>query len=234
MVKPVRGGSRANTTQVFARMSSRIVPSSANRRTPVRRPGAGGGKQTRRAPFTPALTISHRELLTAGADIAFRQSLYLMVLAFSRLQTCREAFGRALGLTGTQFAVLIGTAYRQDRDGVSIRALADHIQLAPTHVTTEVGRLIRKGLLNKAVNLHDRRGVLVRLTRKGEAAVGEVAPFVRRVNDRLFAGMTRQDFAVVSAFLSQFAANSEEALDEIGRTERTRRAGLARAGLRLR
>ena len=77
----------------------------------------------------------------------FRQSLYLMVFAFSRLQTCREAFGRALGLTGTQFAVLIGTAYRQGHEGVSIRALADHIQLAPTHVTTEVGRLIGKGLL---------------------------------------------------------------------------------------
>src|ERR1700704_5779078 len=104
--------------------------------------------------FAPPLTASHGELLTAGTDVAFRQSLYLMVLAFSRLQTCREAFGRALGLTGTQFAVLIGTAYQQGRDGVSIRSLADHIQLAPTHVTTEVGRLIGKGLLGKVVNPH--------------------------------------------------------------------------------
>jgi DNA-binding MarR family transcriptional regulator len=159
----------------------------------------------------------------------FRQSLYLMVLAFSRLQTCREAFGRALGLTGTQFAVLIGTAYRQGGEGVSIRALADHIQLAPTHVTTEVGRLIGKGLLIKTINRHDRRGVLVRLSRQGEAAVGKVAPFVRRVNDRLFASITRRDFAVVSSFLSQFAKNSEEALDEIRRTERSRNAGQKRA-----
>jgi MarR family transcriptional regulator, organic hydroperoxide resistance regulator len=199
-----------------------------------RRAPAGGRKQTRRAPFTPPLTISHREMLAAGTDAAFRQSLYLMVLAFSRLQTCREAFGRALGLTGTQFAVLIGTANGQGPDGVSIRALADRIQLAPTHVTTEVGRLIGNGLLIKAPNRRDRRGVLVRLTRHGEAAVGEVAPFVRRVNDRLFAGMTRRDFAIVSAFLSRFAANSEEALDEIRRTERTRGAGPARAGSRLR
>jgi len=190
-----------------------------------RRAPAGGRQGTGQPPFTPPLTISHGELLTAGADVAFRQSLYLMVLAFSRLQTCREAFGRALGLTGTQFAVLIGTAYRQGGDGVSIRVLADHIQLASTHVTTEVGRLIGKGLLTKAVNRHDRRGVLVRLSRQGEAAVGEVAPFVRRVNDRLFAGITRRDFAIVSAFLSRFAGNSEEALDEIRRTERIRHAG---------
>ena len=213
------------------------MPSRANR-APARGPDQArkpAAKPTRReASFAPPLTVSHAELLAAGTDVAFRESLYLMVLVFSRLQTCREAFGRALGLTGTQFAVLIGTAYGQgqvgvpsgDRAdvqaGVSIRALADHIQLAATHVTTEVGRLAAMGLLTKTVNRQDRRGVLVRLSRQGEAAVCEVAPFVRRVNDRLFAGISRRDFAVVSAFLSRFAANSEEALDEIRRTERSR------------
>ncbi len=215
------------------------MPSRANP-APVRAPDHArkpAGRPTRRkTSFAPPLTVSHGEMLTAGTDVAFRESLYLMVLAFSRLQTCREAFGRALGLTGTQFAVLIGTAYGQGQGGVpssdraefqvgvSIRALADHIQLAPTHVTTEVGRLTARGLLIKTVNRQDRRGVLVRLSRRGEAAVGEVAPFVRRVNDRLFAGISRRDFAVVSAFLSRFAANSEDALDEIRRTARSRRA----------
>jgi MarR family transcriptional regulator, organic hydroperoxide resistance regulator len=182
-----------------------------------------------RAPksFAPPLTVSHADLLAEGTDVPFRQSLYLMVLAFSRLAICREAFGRALGLTGTQFAVLIGTAYQQGQDGVSIRALADHVQLAATHVTTEVSRLIDKGLLTKTVNRHDRRGVLVRLSRRGEAAVVTVAPLVRQVNDRLFAGISRRDFVNVSAFLSRFAANSEDALDDIRRIERSRRGGPA-------
>ena len=131
----------------------------------------------------PPLTVSHPALLVAGSDQSFREALYLMVLAFGRLLTCREAFGRTIALTGSQFAVLIGTAYRQNTDGVSIRALADHVQLASTHVTTEVGRLIRKGLLSKRANERDRRGVLVRLTPAGEAALIELAPFLRRVND---------------------------------------------------
>jgi DNA-binding MarR family transcriptional regulator len=170
--------------------------------------------------FAPPLTVSHRDLLAAGEDVTFRRSLYLMVLAFSRLATCREAFGRALGLTGSQFAVLIGTAYQQGEEGVSVRALADHIQLAATHVTTEVGRLIAEGLLTKAVNGRDRRGVLIRLSPRGEAAVREVAPFVRRVNDLLFAGVSRREFAAVSEFLTRFAANTEDALDELRRTAR--------------
>jgi MarR family transcriptional regulator, organic hydroperoxide resistance regulator len=204
-------------------MPSRPVPRTVGDRPEAGRPRPASSRDASgpgRKRFAPPLTVSHRELLTSGEDVAFRRSLYLMVLAFSRLQTCREAFGRALGFTGSQFAVLIGTAYQQHDHGVSVRMLADHIQLASTHVTTEVGRLIAKGLLVKSVNPQDRRGVLVRLSPRGEAAVREVSAFVRRVNDLLFAGVSRRDFAEISAFLTRFAANSEEALDEIRRTER--------------
>ena len=170
-------------------------------------------------------TVSHVALLKNGGDEAFRQTLYLMVLAFGRLQSCREAFGRAMALTGPQFAVMIGTAYRQKADGVSIRELADHVQLAASHVTTEVGRLIRKGLLIKRPNARDRRGVLVRLSRRGEAALLGVAPLVRAVNDLLFRNVTRKDFAVISRFLRMFALNTELALAEIRGREQSHAAG---------
>jgi DNA-binding MarR family transcriptional regulator len=147
-----------------------------------------------------------------------------MALAFGRLHSFREAFGRALALTGSQFIVLIGTAYRQGRDGVSIRALSDHTQLAATHVTTEVGRLIGKGLLTKSANTSDRRGVLVRLSPNGEAAIRDINPLLRRVNDLLFQNVSRDDFATVSQFLSTFVLNSEYALAEVRRSERERTA----------
>jgi DNA-binding MarR family transcriptional regulator len=192
-----------------------------HKRTRSRRPA---GRARNGVDYVPPLTVSHGALLTAGSDVGFREALYLMVLAFGRLISCREAFGRALALTGSQFAVLIGTAYAQSGDGVSVRALADHIQLAPTHVTTEVGRLIRKGLLVKKINPRDRRGVLVRLSARGEAAVRQLAPFLRRVNDLLFQNVRRKDFGTVSRFLRTFALNSEHALDEIRRCERERRS----------
>jgi len=173
----------------------------------------------RAALFVPPLTVSHPAMLASGSDVAFRETLYSMVLAFSQLIACREAFGRALALTGSQFAVLIGAAYRQGREGVSIRALADHVQLAPTHVTTEVGRLVRKGLLAKRINRRDRRGVLVTLSPKGEAAVRAISPFLRRVNDLLFRDVRRSELAAVSRFLRVFLRNGEQALAEIRRRE---------------
>lgn len=172
--------------------------------------------------FVPPATITHPSLLKSGGDVAFREMLYLMVLAFGRLYTCREAFGRSLGLTASQFIVLIGTAYRQGSKGVSIRGLADHTQLAATHVTTEVGRLIGEGLLTKQASTSDRRSVLVRLTPKGEDAIRTVNPLLRRVNDLLFTDVSREDFAVLSRFLEKFALNSEYALAEIRRSDRQR------------
>jgi DNA-binding MarR family transcriptional regulator len=186
----------------------------------------------RRGAFMPPATVTLPAMLVGGGDVAFRETIYQMALAFGRLRTFREAFGRALGLTASQFIVLIGTAYRQGADGVSIRALAEHTQLAATHVTTEVGRLIVKGLLTKATNARDRRSILVRLTPKGEAAIRDITPLLRRVNNRLFQNIPRGDFAVVSRFLATFALNSEDALDEIRRAEREARG--RRAGFNLR
>jgi DNA-binding MarR family transcriptional regulator len=174
--------------------------------------------------FVPPATITLPQMLSSGSDMSFRESLYLMFQAFGRLQSFRDAFGKALSLTASQFIVLIGTANRQGNEGVSIRALADHTQLAATHVTTEVGRLIGKGLLSKSANERDRRGVLVQLTPKGEAAIVAINPLLRRVNDRLFQNVSREDFATVSRFLSTFALNSEDALAEVRRAERERAA----------
>jgi len=175
--------------------------------------------------FVPPTTITLPPMLKSGGDVAFRETLYLMALTFGRLHTCREAFGRALELTSSQFIVLIGTAYQQGGAGVSIRALADHTQLAATHVTTEVGRLIDKGLLTKEASTLDRRSVLVRLSPKGEDAIRAINPLLRRVNDLLFADVSREEFAAVSSFLERFALNSEYALAEIRRSERQRSSG---------
>src|SRR5690348_1669384 len=108
-------------------------------------------KKTRRSAlqgsgFSVPSTISRRDYFKDGSDDWFRDALYRLVQALSRLLVCREAFGRQLGLTGSQFTVLIGVAYRQGDTGVTVASLANYIGLAATHVTTEVGRLIRKDL----------------------------------------------------------------------------------------
>jgi DNA-binding MarR family transcriptional regulator len=180
----------------------------------------------RSSAYRPPTTISREEFLQEGSDEAFREIIYAMVLGLGRLLACRERFGRALGLTGSQFAVLIGVAYRQGADGVAIRDLAAHVLLAPPHVTSEVGRLMRKGLLAKEPSPVDRRSVLVSLTAEGEAAVGRIAPLVRSTNDLLFAGIGREELEGAGTVMRQLARNSEGALHEL--RARRPRAGPAK------
>jgi DNA-binding MarR family transcriptional regulator len=189
------------------------------RKVTIEREAARAAPTMQEDGFALPATVSHAALLEAGGDAAFRQILYLMVTSFGRLLACRDAFGRSVELTGSQFAVLIGTAYTQGTGGVTISRLADHVQLAATHVTTEVGRLCRRGLLKKALNPDDRRSVLVRLTPRGEQRLTELAPFVRSVNDMLFAGIDRQQFLQLGEFLTRFVKNTEAAMGEIRRRE---------------
>lgn len=183
-------------------------------------------KQPRHAKrlFSPPLTVSHASLLVDGSDDRFRQLIYLFVEVLGRMNMCREAFGRSIGLTGSQFAVLVGVAYRQGEQGVTVKRLAQYIHLAPTHVTTEVGRLIRKGLLSKCAADDDRRSVLVSLTREGEETVTSVSEFVRRVNDILFDGVSARDVDNAESLFNRLSRNSEFAIAELKVAEREERS----------
>jgi MarR family transcriptional regulator, organic hydroperoxide resistance regulator len=174
--------------------------------------------------FVSPLTISRKDLLKNGSDDWLRDVIYRLVQALGRLTTCREAFGRQIDLTSSQFAVLIGVAYRQGDEGIPIANLAGYIGLAATHVTTEVGRLTRKGLLRKRPNGRDGRSVLISLSPEGERAINEVAPFVRHINDLLFAGIDRSEIEAVRTFAENLIRNSEYALVEMRVAEASRKS----------
>lgn len=169
------------------------------------------------AAFQAPVTISRDEFLSAGSDRAFREAIYSTVMALESLLKCRDIFGRVLGLTASQFAVLMGTAYRQGEAGVSIRDLAEHVRLAAPHVTTEVGRLIRKGLLSKQQDQVDRRSVLVSLSPAGETAVNVIAPLVRRVNDMLFEDISAAELAAVERILRRLTINADRVFAQVRR-----------------
>jgi|SRR6185312_12087761 len=167
--------------------------------------------------YKPPLTVSRGEFLVEGSDKDFRRSIYALVQCVSRLLACREAFGRELQLTPSQFAVLMGVAHSQDTDGITIRELAEHVTMASTHVTTEVGRLERVGLLTKRPSETDGRSVCVSLTPRGEREIARVTPFIRQINDLLFRDIDARSLSVTHHVASQLILNSESALAEVRR-----------------
>src|ERR1700761_3384033 len=129
-------------------------------------------------PYRPPVTISRKEFLVQGSDAEFRRSIYAMVQGVGRLLACRDAFGKELNLTPSQFVVLMGVAHAQGSGGVTIRALPDHVALASALVTPDVRRLEEAGLLVKRPSLVDKRSVGGFLQPRGEEEGAGVVPFI--------------------------------------------------------
>ena len=165
--------------------------------------------------YRPPVTISRKEFLVQGSDSDFRSSIYAMVQCVGRLLACRDAFGKELNLTPSQFVVLMGVAQSQGSGGVTIRGLADHVALASTHVTTEVRRLEEAGLLVKRPSPVDKRSVRVFLQPRGEQEVARIAPFIRLINDVLFEDIDPDALKTTQRVARQLILNSESALAEI-------------------
>jgi DNA-binding MarR family transcriptional regulator len=164
--------------------------------------------------FHPPLTTSREEFLKDGTDQLFREAIYALALSVEKLLSCRNVFARILHLTPSQFAVLMGVASQQGGRGVTIKDLAAHLAMAPTHVTTEIGRLEAKGLLLKRSNEADRRSILVTLTSKGEKEVEQVSPVVREVNDILFHNISVKSLINAHVVANKIIANSADALSQ--------------------
>jgi DNA-binding MarR family transcriptional regulator len=167
--------------------------------------------------YRPPVTVSREDFLIDGSDADFRRSIYAMVQSVGRLLACRDAFGREMDLTPSQFAVLMGVAHCRQREGVSIKNLADHVGLASTHVTTEVGRLERAGYLIKKPSSADRRSVCIFLTPHAKNEIARVTPFIRLINDALFRDIDPASLSIAHRVARQLILNSERALAEVRR-----------------
>ncbi|HEY7607638.1 MAG TPA: MarR family winged helix-turn-helix transcriptional regulator [Alphaproteobacteria bacterium] len=177
--------------------------------------------------YAPPVSVSRPACLENGRDDRLRALLHALFVTAARFEDVRGAFGRRIGATGPQYTILAAIAERQGsaggEAGVGIRALADHLHVAPSHITTEVNKLVSLGLVEKRANPADGRGVLVRLARPGEAALDRLGPFRREINDLLFDGVSRIDFQTLARLFERFLVNTERALDRIGLEERERK-----------
>jgi DNA-binding MarR family transcriptional regulator len=173
-------------------------PSRAAART--RTPGTRGDKS--------ALTVSLPQFLIEGSDLHFREFIADLFAAAAGMQSLRRALAKSIDLSAAEFSVLLATWYLQKKGRVGVTAVAQHLHVATAHVTAEVGKLVRAELIKKTQDSTDTRAVTLVLTRKGEAILSDLAPLLRRINDRLFSGNTANAVTVVAKFLKHVADES--------------------------
>jgi DNA-binding MarR family transcriptional regulator len=161
-------------------------------------------------------TVSRRALLEAGSDRRFRTLLHDLFTISARMELVREHLGRRLGISGPQYTVLAAVAHLQGEQGASVSAVAKTLHVSSAFVATESRKLAQRGLLDKLTNPHDRRGVLLSLSRAGRGEIRRIGAEIRSINDVFFGSLDAKAFAALSAAASALVGGSRKAVQLVG------------------
>jgi DNA-binding MarR family transcriptional regulator len=158
------------------------------------------------------LTASKRELLDNGDDHTLRALLH-DYFAFARnLEAARAKFAAYIGLSPTQYMILIAIAHAPEDEALGISQIADKLHLSGAFVTIEVNKLEADKLVRKAPHPSDGRRIQLAVTHEGVSRLRRLAAFQRPVNDALFGMLSRDEMRNLASLLAMLAANGRSAV----------------------
>jgi DNA-binding MarR family transcriptional regulator len=171
-----------------------------------------------KGPGFPPASVSRPPLLDGdGRDRSFRATVYDLLTVGARMQAVRDRLAAEMGVTGPQYGILMAVSHAQDEEGgAGVRAIARRLHVSGPFVTAQVNRLVAAGLVEKRPNPADGRGVILRVSAAGRAALDRTAPAIRDANDRFFAPLDRDDFEALSDIAARLVESSEAAVAAFG------------------
>jgi DNA-binding MarR family transcriptional regulator len=158
------------------------------------------------------LTASKPELLDEDGDRTLRGLLYDFFAFGHSLEAARAKFASHVGLSPTQYLILIAIKNSTLDEPMGINQLANRLRLSGTFITNEVNKLVSDGLIEKIAHPSDGRRVQLTVTGQGFSLLTRLAILQRPVNDALFGMLTREEFKLLSQLLARLAADSDRAV----------------------
>ncbi|MBR1154072.1 MarR family winged helix-turn-helix transcriptional regulator [Bradyrhizobium sp. JYMT SZCCT0428] len=171
-------------------------------------------KQNSRATVFPPTTISAPALMVDGGDDAFRRLVDNLMLFADQIQDVRQNLSTAMGVTQPQYKILMILAHDDEHSGMTLKRLANEMSVSPSFAVLETKKLIERGLLQKKASATDGRSINLHLTDEAIQLITEIGPIQRRVNDKLFGGLSRNNFRLLAQIVDKLIAGYQPALDE--------------------
>ncbi|MBO4221066.1 MarR family winged helix-turn-helix transcriptional regulator [Bradyrhizobium neotropicale] len=204
---------------ISRRNSEEFMPSKTRSRT------AKTNRKAQKPGIEPTVSIPH--LMMDGSDWAFRHFIHDALAFFTRLQAVRSQLGAVIGLSGTQYTVLIAVAHLSGENRkIGVNQVAEHLHFSGAFATIEINKLAARGLVHKHVDSVDRRKVILAVSPKGRALLRELAAVQRPVNDMLFRGLSATDFRKMRKLMSGMVYAADEAAHLIENRLRGRQRAL--------
>ena len=175
------------------------------RRSP---PGAAGAAALRRVKEQKMPLV---EMLEPD-DAVMREFIADLYAAMSMMRLLRQEIAAALSLTSAEYSVLLAVWYLEREGEMTVRAISDHLHVAAAYVTSEVARLVDKGLLVKRPHPVDRRAVGVALTKSARGVLVQLGPMLRDINRPLLEDVSYRDMITVHRFLRSIIDHGYDAI----------------------
>lgn len=193
---------------------------------PKSRPERGARRSGAAKPPKAALplTVGRPELLPDGTDREFRRLVHNLFAFMARHEAVRDGHARHIGLAGVEYTILISIGHLALEGDVNVKTVADHLHMSGAFVTTVTSKLQAQGLVDKAQDPTDRRRIALAITEKGKALLRRLAPFQREINDVEFAGLTREQFRLLSRIVEGLIDCGDRAV-ALQRYKQSSRAG---------
>ena len=145
-------------------------------------------------------------------DTRLREFVADFYAAMSMMRILRQEIASTLLLTSAEYSVLLAVWYLERKKEITVRAIADHLHVAAAYVTSEVSRLVAKGLLTKTRDKIDRRAVGIGLTRAARDLLARLERILGEINRSLFSSLSFRDLASVHRFLRAIIENGPDAI----------------------
>ena len=160
----------------------------------------------------PPLTISLEAFVKNGSDREFRQLIFEFTGLRNQMQRHSDQFARYIGTNNAQFHLIMIMAEMPD---LTVSQIAEHMSVTSQFVTIEIGKLIRKGIVQKRPNESDRRSSFLNLTSKGKNLVRELAPVLRRANNLHFRSLTEDRARTLREMIHAIVADGRHVIHEL-------------------
>jgi DNA-binding MarR family transcriptional regulator len=162
-------------------------------------------------PFPP-LSTSLDTFLVDGSDREFRKLIYDVLSVSSLMLRARERFGAFIGVTAPQYSMMMAIGEARQ---ITVTQLADRLHVSSPFVTSEIGKLIKRQIVERRPNEADRRSSLLVLTPTGQDLIRRVGPYRRRGNDLVFGSLTGEQAASLQQILATLLTDAQRALHEL-------------------
>jgi DNA-binding MarR family transcriptional regulator len=140
-----------------------------------------------------------------------RQFTWAIASISVHLEELRYFWGKALGISGPQWMILMALAEIDQADGVPVNVVSKKLHVDSSFITTQSKMLEKKGFIRRRTSTEDARIVQMSLTDKTYKQLASLAAQQEALNEFIFAEFDERQLGDITDKLTALRSRFEKA-----------------------